>query len=130
MSQLNTPFTYWNGNPFNNLKAVDTTCTKNFDKLIVTFENGIIWIYKIINKSNGKNEFTPTLCLLGHETTVSALTIVQLNIELLEDSENALITASKDGTLIAWDLNDGHCILKKKKLFNGIIKSIKILSVK
>jgi len=126
MSQLNTPFTYWNANPFINLKTIDILSNKKFDKLIVTFENGIIWIFKIANKSNGKKEFTPTLCLLGHETTVTALTLVKLNIELLNDSENAIVSISEDGTIITWDLNDGHCILKKKKLLNGIIKSIQV----
>jgi len=56
MSQLNTPFTYWNANPFINLKTIDILSNKKFDKLIVTFENGIIWIFKIANKSNGKKE--------------------------------------------------------------------------
>jgi len=56
MSQLNTPFTYWNANPFNNLKAVESLCTKNVDKLIVTFKNGVIWVFKISNKSSGKKE--------------------------------------------------------------------------
>ncbi|ORX46362.1 hypothetical protein BCR36DRAFT_585180 [Piromyces finnis] len=126
MSQLNTPFTYWNANPFHKLKAVEALCTKNFDNLIVTFKNGVIWIFKIINKSNGKKEFMPTLCLLGHETTVTALTLVKLNVELSNDDENAIISISEDGTVITWDLNDGHCILKQKQLFNEIITSIQV----
>jgi len=126
MSQLNTPFTYWNANPFTDLKIINVLCTKKFDKIIISFENGIIWIFKIFNKTDGKKEFIPTLCLLGHETTVSALTLVKLNIELLNESDNAIVSTSKDGTIIMWDLNDGHCILKKKHFFNGIIKTIKV----
>ncbi|OUM60390.1 hypothetical protein PIROE2DRAFT_63182 [Piromyces sp. E2] len=97
MSQLNTPFTYWNANPFNKLKAVGSLCTKNFNKIIVTFKNGVIWGFKISNKSTGKKEFIPTLCLLGHETTVTAITLVKLNIELSEEADNAIVSVSEDG---------------------------------
>jgi len=37
------------------------------------------------------------------------------------------INKMKNSTVITWDLNDGHCILKKKKLLNGIIKSIQVI---
>ncbi|CAG8513662.1 17229_t:CDS:10, partial [Funneliformis caledonium] len=123
-SSLIVPLVFWNKLP----TAPVTTVAYKEGHIVTGLKDGHIWIYRCIISEQGTLQLQHKVLCVGHESPITALTIVKGQTDGCAENDHVVISASEDGDVIKWCLLDGRCLMSISRAFDGIIKSLKPLA--
>ncbi|CAI2168335.1 5427_t:CDS:10 [Funneliformis geosporum] len=123
-SSLIVPLVFWNKLP----TAPVTTVAYKEGHIVTGLKDGHLWIYRCIIDEQGTLQLQHKVLCVGHESSITALTIVKGQTDGCAENDHVVISASEDGDVIKWCLLDGRCLMSIHRAFDGIIKSLKPLA--
>ncbi|CAG8449148.1 16598_t:CDS:10 [Acaulospora morrowiae] len=130
-SSLVVPLAFWNRLP----TAPVTVAVYREGHVVTGLKDGNIWIYRCNVDDQADLQLRHKVLCIGHKSAITALSIIEGQVDGCAGNNYVLLSASEDGWIYAgfrevmkWCLLDGRCMMSTARAFDGIIRSLKPLA--